>query len=35
VYLVAGCAAAGSKFLAAGTLASDMALACVDPRARE
>ena len=35
VYLVAGCAAAGSIFLAAGTLASDMALAYVDPRARE
>jgi len=35
VYLVAGCAAAGSIFLAAGTLASDVALACVDPRARE
>ena len=35
VYLVAGCAAAGSIFLAAGTLASDVALAYVDPRARE
>jgi peptide/nickel transport system permease protein len=35
VYLVAGCAAAGSIFLAAGTLASDVALAFVDPRARE
>ena len=35
VYLVAGCAAAGSVFLAAGTLASDVALAYVDPRARE
>ena len=35
VYLVAGCAAAGSIFLAAGTLASDAALAYVDPRARE
>jgi peptide/nickel transport system permease protein len=35
VYLVAGCAAAGSVFLAAGTLASDVALALVDPRARE
>ena len=35
VYLVAGCAAAGSVFLAAGTLLSDAALAIVDPRARE
>jgi peptide/nickel transport system permease protein len=35
VYLVAGCAAAGSVFLAAGTLLSDAALAAVDPRARE
>jgi peptide/nickel transport system permease protein len=35
VYLVAGCAAAGSIFLAAGTLVSDVALAAVDPRARE
>ena len=33
VYLVAGCAAAGSVFLAAGTLLSDAALALVDPRA--
>jgi peptide/nickel transport system permease protein len=33
VYLVAGCAAAGSIFLAAGTLLSDAALALVDPRA--
>jgi peptide/nickel transport system permease protein len=32
VYLVAGCAAAGSVFLAAGTLMSDAALALVDPR---
>ena len=32
VYLVAGCAAAGSIFLAAGTLVSDAALALVDPR---
>ena len=32
VYLVAGCAAAGSLFLAAGTLMSDAALALVDPR---
>jgi peptide/nickel transport system permease protein len=35
VYLVAGCAAAGSAFLAAGTLISDAALALVDPRASE
>jgi peptide/nickel transport system permease protein len=35
VYLVAGCAAAGSLFLAAGTLCSDAALAFVDPRAAE
>jgi peptide/nickel transport system permease protein len=35
VYLVAGCAAAGSVFLAAGTLLSDAALAIVDPRASE
>ena len=32
VYLVTGCAAAGSIFLAAGTLLSDAALALVDPR---
>jgi peptide/nickel transport system permease protein len=32
VYLVTGCAAAGSIFLAAGTLMSDAALALVDPR---
>jgi peptide/nickel transport system permease protein len=32
VYLVAGCAAAGSIFLAVGTLMSDAALAMVDPR---
>jgi peptide/nickel transport system permease protein len=32
VYLVAGCAAAGSVFLAIGTLLSDTALALVDPR---
>ena len=32
VYLVAGCAAAGSVFLAIGTLMSDAALAIVDPR---
>jgi len=35
VYLVAGCAAAGSVFLAVGTLLSDVALAAVDPRAAE
>ena len=35
VYLVAGCAAAGSIFLAAGTLLSDIALAAVDPRSAE
>jgi peptide/nickel transport system permease protein len=35
VYLVAGCAAAGSVFLALGTLFSDVALAAVDPRARD
>jgi peptide/nickel transport system permease protein len=32
LYLVAGCAAVGSLFLAAGVLASDVALALVDPR---
>lgn len=35
VYLVAGCAAAGSVFLAIGTLLSDAALAVVEPRTRE
>jgi peptide/nickel transport system permease protein len=35
VYLVAGCAAAGSVFIAMGTLLSDVALAVVDPRASE
>jgi peptide/nickel transport system permease protein len=35
VYLVAGCAGAGALFLAFGTLVSDVALAVVDPRARE
>jgi peptide/nickel transport system permease protein len=35
VFLVAGCAAAGSLFLACGTLLSDAALAFVNPRARE
>jgi peptide/nickel transport system permease protein len=34
-YLVAGCAAAGSLFLAAGILASDIALAAIDPRLEE
>ncbi len=32
IYLVAGCAAAGAVFLAAGILLSDVALALVDPR---
>jgi peptide/nickel transport system permease protein len=35
IYLVAGCAGAGALFLAGGTLVSDVALAVVDPRARE
>jgi peptide/nickel transport system permease protein len=35
VYLVAGCAAAGAMFLAVGTFVSDLALAMVDPRARD
>jgi peptide/nickel transport system permease protein len=35
VYLVAGCAAAGSIFLAVGTLLSDAALAAVDPRSTQ
>lgn len=35
LYLVAGCAAAGSVFLAAGILLSDLALLAVDPRAGE
>ena len=35
VFLVAGCAATGSVFLACGTLLSDAALALVNPRARE
>jgi peptide/nickel transport system permease protein len=35
LYLVAGCAAAGSVFLALGTLVSDAALALLDPRAAE
>jgi peptide/nickel transport system permease protein len=35
IYLVAGCAVAGGVFLAAGTLAADVALALLDPRAAE
>ena len=35
LYLVAGCAAAGAAFLAAGVLASDVALAMIDPRVTE
>jgi peptide/nickel transport system permease protein len=35
LYLVAGCAAAGSASLAAGILLSDLALAAVDPRVEE
>jgi peptide/nickel transport system permease protein len=35
IYLVAGCAVAGSIFLAAGSLLSDVALAVADPRLRE
>lgn len=35
IYLVAGCAAAGALFLAAGTLVSDLLLAAADPRVRE
>ncbi len=35
VYLVAGCAAAGAIFLAAGTIVSDLALAILDPRMRQ
>jgi peptide/nickel transport system permease protein len=35
VYLVTGCAAAGSVFLAAATLLSDAALALVDPQSSE
>ena len=35
IYLVAGCAAAGSLFLAVGILLSDVALAAVDPRVEE
>lgn len=35
LFLVAGCAAAGSLFLAAGSLVSDLLLAWADPRVRE
>jgi peptide/nickel transport system permease protein len=35
IHLVAGCAVAGSCFLAAGTLAADIALGWVDPRVGE
>jgi peptide/nickel transport system permease protein len=35
VFLVAGCAAAGSVFLALGSLLSDAVLAIVDPRVAE
>jgi len=35
VFLVAGCAGTGAVFLGIGTLASDLALAALDPRARE
>ncbi len=35
LYLVAGCAAAGSLFIAAGSLLSDLFLAWADPRLRE
>lgn len=35
LYLVAGCAAAGASFLAIGVLASDIAVAFVDPRVTE
>jgi peptide/nickel transport system permease protein len=35
IYLVAGCAVAGAVFLAAGTMAADVALALVDPRASD
>jgi peptide/nickel transport system permease protein len=34
LFLVAGCAAAGSVFLALGSLVSDLALAAADPRLR-
>jgi peptide/nickel transport system permease protein len=35
LYLVVGCAGTGAVFLAAGTWLSDLALAAIDPRARE
>ena len=35
IYLVAGCAAVGTVFLAIGSLMSDVALAAADPRLRE
>lgn len=35
LFLVAGCAGAGALFLAVGTFVSDVALAAVDPRARQ
>ena len=35
IYLVAGCAAMGASFLAAGSLIGDLMLAAVDPRVRE
>jgi len=35
IYLVAGCAGAGAFFLALGTMASDVGLAAVDPRASD
>ena len=35
IYLVAGCAAMGSAFLACGTLVGDLLLAAVDPRVRD
>jgi peptide/nickel transport system permease protein len=35
IYLVAGCAATGSMFLAIGTLLGDLLLAASDPRVRE
>ena len=34
LYLVAGCAATGALFLAAGTLMADLILAYLDPRIR-
>ena len=34
LYLVAGCAASGAVFLAAGTLIADVLLAIADPRLR-